>query len=152
MVSRLPLAQKEKRTFVARMSKYPEIVNLLFRAAIDQGMSRTSQIIAVGNGGNGLREELPSQFPGLQFILDRPHLKKHLYESAEAMGLRGDRKQDWVEEKLKIIDAGEVQNLGSSGLSLQNHLQKREQTLISRGIRVIFGNLRYRILAQQHVS
>jgi len=106
-----PLCHKEQRTFVARMSKYPEIVSLLFRAAKHIGMSPGSQVIAVADGGKGLREELELQFPGLQFILDRPHLKKHLYESAEAIGLSGNEKSKWVLEKITQIDKGQVKKV-----------------------------------------
>ena len=79
-----PLEDKEKRHFVcARMSKYPEVVNLLVSAAIDRGMSSLSKVYAVGDGGNGLCSELQKQFNNLQFILDRCHLKQHLYETAD---------------------------------------------------------------------
>ena len=61
-----PLENKEKRTFVALMSKYPEVVNLLVSAAIDQGMSRRSNIYAVADGGNGLYSELQSRAKALR--------------------------------------------------------------------------------------
>jgi len=105
------LANKEKRTFVAKMSKYPEVVNQLVSAAIDQGMSLLSSVYAVGDGGNGLRSELQKQFSNLQFILDRCHLKQHLYETAEALGLSGSKKQNLVKKELELIDAGKVQEL-----------------------------------------
>jgi len=77
-----PLQGKEKRTFVALMNKYPEVVNQLVSAAIDQGMSLLSNVYAVGDGAQGLCSELKKQFDNLQFILDRCHLKQHLYETA----------------------------------------------------------------------
>ena len=91
-----PLENKEQRTFVALMSKYPEVVRLLVSAAIDQGMSLRSDVYAVGDGENGLCSELQSQFKNLQFILDRCHLKQHLYETAEALGLSENKKHNLV--------------------------------------------------------
>lgn len=106
-----PLQNKEKRTFVALMSKYPEVVNQLVSAAIDQGMSLLSNVYAVGDGAQGLCSELEKQFLNLQFILDRCHLKQHLYETAEALGVEGSQKQNLVNEELSLIDAGKVQQL-----------------------------------------
>jgi hypothetical protein len=103
-----PVNDKEKRTYVARMSKYPEVVGQLVSAAHDQGMSKQTQVYAVADGGNGLREALQAQFPNLTFILDRPHLKQHLYEGAEAIGLTGVERHKWVSDKLHKIDAGDV--------------------------------------------
>jgi hypothetical protein len=106
-----PLQNKEKRTYVARMSKYPEVVQQLVSAAFDQGMSKQTHILAVADGGNGLREALEAQFPILTFILDRPHLKQHLYEGAEAIGLTAEERHKWVSDKLHLIDSGGVRQV-----------------------------------------
>ena len=104
-------AQKDERTFVAQMSHYPELAWRLERAAFMQGMSTRTEIIAVADGGNGLRESLEKQFPRLTFILDRPDLKQHLYAGAEAIGLTGCERHDWVDDKLRLIDRGKVQQV-----------------------------------------
>lgn len=96
---------------MAQMNKYPEIVWRLERAAFIQGMSTRTQVIAVADGGNGLREALEKQFPGLTFILDRPHLKQHLYASAEVIGLSDKERHDWVSNKLRLIECGKVQQV-----------------------------------------
>jgi hypothetical protein len=96
------------------MSQYPEIVWRLERAAFMQGMSTRTEIIAVADGGNGLREALEKQFPRLTFILDRPHLKGHLYAGAEAMGLTGCERHEWVHDKLRLIDRGQVRRVIST--------------------------------------
>jgi hypothetical protein len=88
------------------MSQYPEIVWRLERAAFIQGMSTRTQVIAIADGGNGLREALEKQFSKLTFILDRPHLKQHLYAGAEAIGLTGMERHTWVSDKLRLIDKG----------------------------------------------
>ena len=48
-----PVSDREKRTYVTRMSKYLEIVGQLVSAAYDQGMSKQTQVYAVADGGNG---------------------------------------------------------------------------------------------------
>jgi hypothetical protein len=103
-----PLQELKNRTYVARMGFYPEVVRHLASAAIVQGMSVRTQVIAVADGGNGLREALHQQFPRMTFILDRPHLKQHLYAGAEAMGLTGSVRHSWVSDKLQLIDLGLV--------------------------------------------
>jgi hypothetical protein len=96
------------RTYVARMDSYPNVVGQLFNAAVSRGLSSRTEVIAVADGGNGLREELAVQFPNLRFILDRPHLKGHLYEAAEATGLKETERHRWVDEKLDAIETGHV--------------------------------------------
>jgi len=96
------------RTYVARMDNYATVVTDLFGAAVDRGLSERTQVHAVADGGNGLREELDAQFSGLTFLLDRMHLKSHLHETAEACGLKKDSKAQWVDAVLTLIDAGLV--------------------------------------------
>ena len=97
-----------QRTYVARMDTYPNVVSQLFSAAVDRGLSSRTNVIAVGDGGNGLREELTVQLPNLRFILDRPHLKQHLYETAEAIGLKDAEKHHWVSHKLDRMEIGKA--------------------------------------------
>jgi hypothetical protein len=67
-----------------------------------------TQVYAVADGGNPLREALQNQFPRLTFILECPHLKQHLYGGAEAMALTGYERHNWVSDKLHLIDQGLV--------------------------------------------
>jgi hypothetical protein len=102
------ITERNNRTYVALMDKYPAVVGHLVSAAIVQGMSMRTQVIAVADGGNGLREALQQQFPRMTFILDRPHLKQHLYAAAEAIGATGRERHSWVSDKLQLIDIGLV--------------------------------------------
>ena len=108
------------------MSKYLEVVQQLVSAAVDQGMSERcpkgacpegSQVYAVADGGNGLREALEASFANLTFILDWPHLKQHFYEGAEAIGLTGSERHKWVSDNYDYfrdmglpIGSGEVES------------------------------------------
>jgi hypothetical protein len=97
-----------QRTYVARMDTYPNVVGELFSAAVDRGLSSRTKVVAVGDGGNGLREELTAQLPNLRFILDRAHLKQHLYETAEAIGHKDVEKHRWVSDKLDRMEIGKA--------------------------------------------
>ena len=90
------------------MDTYPDVVGQLFQAAVDRGLSARTEVIAVADGGNGLREELGVQMPNLRFILDRPHLKQHLYATAEACGLSDEHRESWVQNHMERIDSGKV--------------------------------------------
>ena len=98
----------QDKGYVGRVDTYPVVVHQLFSIAVKQGLSSSTQVIAVADGGNGIREELERQFPHLLFILDQPHLKDHLYETAEAMGLEADERKKWVKKKLELIGTGRV--------------------------------------------
>lgn len=97
-----------QRTYVARMDTYPNVVGQLFSAAVDRGLSSRTKVVAVGDGGYGLREELTAQLPNLRFILDRAHLKQHLYETAEAIGHKDAEKHRWVSDKLDRMEIGKA--------------------------------------------
>ncbi len=100
--------QKEKRTFIARYGKYPELAQNLKSAAYLQGLSDESQIFAVADGAIGLKEALEAEFPNLQFILDQPHLLQHLYEGAEALKIPSKKRKNWVSYLLHLIEEGPV--------------------------------------------
>lgn len=99
---------KFEKRYVAAMAAYEPVVTELYRAAVDTGMSERTEVYAVSDGGNGLREELDAQFNGLHFLLDRMHLKSHLHEAAEASGLEASSKRQWVDAAMTLIDAGHV--------------------------------------------
>jgi hypothetical protein len=120
-----PVEQKEKRTFVARMGQYPEVVQQLKSAAVDQGLSTYTLVYGLADGGNGLRESLESEFSHFQFILDRPHLKQHLYATVEAMELTGKIRFIWLKHTLDLIDKGQVKKVISRLKRWQGKGQQR---------------------------
>jgi hypothetical protein len=105
-LARVP--EEVSRTYVARMDGYSVVVGQLFAAACDRGLSTRTAVTAIADGGNGLREEIAAQFSGSRFVLDRPHAKQHLYETADAIGLDGDAREDWVARQTKRLDTGEI--------------------------------------------
>jgi len=103
--------EEVQRTYVARMDSYPNVVGQLFSAAVDRGLSSRTKVVAVGDGGNGLREELTAQLPNLRFILDPAHLKQHLYETAEAIGHKDADKHRWVSDKVGRLQTGHARQV-----------------------------------------
>jgi hypothetical protein len=84
------------RTCACRMAAYPEICEQLFAAACDRGLTPHTQVVAPGDGGNGLWEEMAVQFVRFQYILDHRHLESHFYETAEVLTIETARWALWV--------------------------------------------------------
>lgn len=74
-------------------------------------MTSTTDIVGVADGGIGLSKELKKQFPTMQFILDKSHLKDHFYETAEKMGLSKAARMQWVMPRVNAISNGDVENV-----------------------------------------
>lgn len=107
-----PLAEERaaEKIFVGKVAGYPEIVQDLKHAARLIGLTPESEVVAVADGANGLREELERQFADwdFQFILDTQHLKDHLYETAEALGVAPEQRSAWVASWLEWLSAGAI--------------------------------------------
>ncbi len=117
------------KTYVGKMSSYPEVAGLLHNASVMVGMTPHTEVIGVSDGGIGLKEELENQFPGLQFILDKTHLKDHLYETAKASGIPEKERWEWVSTRLKDISEGEV---GRIKEELENEYEREPNHRLKR--------------------
>lgn len=96
------------KTYIGKMDFYPGVVNQLFNASVLSGMDPETKVIGIADGGNGLKEELENQFENLQFVLDKTHLKDHLYETAEELGIDCSDRPEWVHVHLNKISKGQV--------------------------------------------
>jgi len=105
-----PLDSKSK-TFVGKMDSYQAVVSQMHSAAVLTGMTPETKIIGVADGGIGLSEELKRQFSSMQFILDKKHLKDHLYETAEALGINQKDRPGWVKPRVEAISDGNVEDV-----------------------------------------
>jgi hypothetical protein len=103
-----PLDELEP-TYVGRHGDYDQVVDELFGAACERGLSSRTEVFATSDGGNGLREALDAKFAGLRFILDRPHLRSHLFDAADTIGLRDEERNAWVAHKIVLLDTGQVE-------------------------------------------
>jgi hypothetical protein len=102
-----PLESPDKM-YIGKMAAYPEVVSQLGAAARLAGLGSTTRVVGVADGGHGLKEALEQQFEHLQFILDKTHLKDHLYETAEAVGICQHDRTGWVTGYLETISRGDV--------------------------------------------
>lgn len=100
--------ESDKKTFVGGMDSYPAVVSRLHDAAVMEGMDSSTTVVGVADGGNGLKEELQRQFPGMQFILDKSHLKDHFYATAEELRIPARERPGWVKPRVKSISEGDV--------------------------------------------
>lgn len=105
-----PLGSKQ-RLYVCRLDAYGEVCDQLFGAACLQGLTSRTQVVVPGDGAHGLREALMVPFPKLQYILDRPHLKSHFYETATELGIEEDKRADWVSSHMKRLWQGEARSV-----------------------------------------
>jgi hypothetical protein len=101
----------ESKLYVAQMEKYPKVVSQLVCIATMLGMAQETDVVGVADGAQGLREELENQFPNMQFILDKSHLKKHLYETSAALGFNEKEQHQWVHSRLDAISKGHVEEI-----------------------------------------
>ncbi len=99
----------ESKIFVGMTDSYPKIVSQMHSAAILAGMSDATKVVGVADGAPGLSDELKRQFPTMQFILDKTHLKDHLYETAEELGIAKNKRAAWVEPHLKSVSEGNAE-------------------------------------------
>ena len=100
--------ESQERLVVCRLDSYDEVCEQLFGVACAQGLTPLSQVVAPGEGAKGLREAVWVTFPKAQYILDRPHLKSHLYDTATALELEGPARHGWVAGYLDRFWAAEV--------------------------------------------
>jgi hypothetical protein len=84
------------RLYVGRMAGYPEVCQDVFDLARIHGLTAATQVIAPGDGGLGLKEEMTGHFEHFQYILDHRHLESHLYDTADALGVSQEQRQSWV--------------------------------------------------------
>ena len=105
-----PVTAKDK-LYVGRISPgYTDVVQDLHRIAIWAGLRDGTEVVAVADGGNGLREALEREFAvwSFQFILDRRHLTEHLYATADALRIPGDERTAWVDNWRGLLNEGAI--------------------------------------------
>lgn len=123
-----PLGSVSK-IYVGKKDSYPEVVNDLFNASVLKGMSPETKVIGVSDGGIGLKEELEKQFCNIQFILDKTHLKDHLYDTADKLEIRKKDRPGWVKSRLEAISSGEAENVRKE---LENEYERNPNERLRR--------------------
>jgi hypothetical protein len=54
---------------------------------------------------------MQAHFPNFRYILDRPHLKSHLFETAEALGIEEALRRQWVRTLMDRLHVGEAEGV-----------------------------------------
>lgn len=65
-------------------------------------------MVAPGDGGNGLREEMAVHFVRFHYILDHRHLESHFYETAEALATETALRAIWAKTHMDRLWKSEV--------------------------------------------
>ena len=71
-------------------------------------MTGATETVSVADDGARLIEELKRQFPNMQFISDKSHLKDHFYDTAEKLGISQKERPKWVKQQIRAISDGKV--------------------------------------------
>ena len=87
--------------FVCKYDTFDTVLDSLEGAAKRCGMTDETQLLFLGDGGNGLMEAAMRRFPTARFILDRCHLRHHLFGVVEHIGTHPDA----VRQLVDIFDA-----------------------------------------------
>lgn len=105
-----PLDSKSK-IFAGKMDSYQSVVSQMHSAAVLIGMTSKTEVIGIADGGIGLSEELKRQFQNMQFILDKSHFRDHLYDTAEALGIKQEDRPAWVNPRIKATSDGKIDSV-----------------------------------------
>lgn len=89
-------------------ASFDTVLDAIQGAARRCGMKTSTQLVFVGDGGNGLMEAARRAFPECQFILDRMHLRQHIREVAEFLGVHVRDRDAWTERIDTMIGRGDV--------------------------------------------
>jgi len=119
-------------TYVCGRGEWSEIIGRLFGAACRHGLDFETKVVAVADGAHGLKEAFEEWFARLQFILDKPHLRSHVVETAETLEARDDalveKASRWVDEQLERIEQGQVTEVIADLTSVARRLEPSAST------------------------
>lgn len=88
-------------TFVCKHDSFDAVLQSLQGAARLRGRTEQTELVFLGDGGNGLMEAALRYFPTAQFVLDRCHLRQHLYRVVAHIGTHDHA----VKQLVDIFDA-----------------------------------------------
>lgn len=107
--TRLAKARRDgdiKGSFVCAHRSFDEVLEQLEGAATRRGMHEDTQLVFLGDGAHGLMEAALRRFPGAQYILDRCHLREHLFEVADHLDIAASQRRNWVDVLDSAIGKG----------------------------------------------
>lgn len=131
------------KIFSGKMDSYQSVVSQMHSAAVLIGMTSKTEVIGVADGGKGLSEELKRQFPSMQFILDKSHFRDHLYETAEDLGIKQEKRPAWVNPRLKSVADGNVDEVLKNLEDENKKKPNKRRTRLIGYIKRFFDSLDY---------
>jgi len=134
----------ESKIFTGKMDSYQAVVSQMRSAALLMGMTPRTEIIGVADGGKGLSEELKKQFPSMQFILDKSHLRDHFYDTAEALGIKQKKAPAWVNPRLKAVSDGNVDEVLKDLENENKRKPNKRRTRLIAYIKRFYDSLDYK--------
>ena len=97
------LPGESKPYYISGHRDYSKICHQMTGLSALKGRQKNTKIIAVSDGGNGLRAGLENAFGDLVFVLDYAHVKKHFRETAEALGIEKAMRKGWIKSFTKTL-------------------------------------------------
>ncbi len=106
-----PLDDKENKFFTGKIDTYPSLIKDLKSLLPFIDVSKNTDIIGLADGGIGIKENLEEGIKGVVFILDKIHLKDHLFDTAEKLGKTPQERLLWVNKYLSKIEKGKIEKV-----------------------------------------
>jgi len=105
--------QKEQRepSVLARRCSRDEFIAQLFQLGCSHGLAFQTTVLAIGDGGGGLKEGFEEHFAHISYLLDWRHLEEeHLQETAVKLGISDKTlSKRWARVRMERIAKGEAQ-------------------------------------------
>lgn len=101
--------EQAEPSVLGRRCSRNEAVGQLFKLACSHGLEFDTQVLALGDGGNGLKEAFEEHFARVHFLLDWRHMEvEHLEETARALGMCEAMSKRWARVRIERMARGEA--------------------------------------------
>ena len=98
--------------YVARRSKAEDFGKLLYTLAVEQGLERAQQLVALGDGAAWIWRLVAEHFPTAVQIVDVWHAKEHVWKVAHAVfGAATPQASVWAEHACRLLVEGKIEEL-----------------------------------------
>lgn len=117
--------QKEPSVLARRCSRN-QAVSDLWKLSCSHGLDFESKVLAIGDGGNGLKEGFEEYFARVEYLLDWRHLEvEHFQETAKAMGMEEHLGRRWARVKMERVAKGEAMEVLGEVQSLHEQMKSK---------------------------
>jgi len=104
-----PVRDPHSSSYLATFAPAAGFGVLMAGEARRRGAGHVRQIVILGDGAAWIWNLATQYFPEATQIVDLFHAREHLHELAKLLEfMLGDHKQDWLDERLADLDAGDI--------------------------------------------